>query len=129
MTLKMRTPARLQRPGDGNARVNKHHARRIRCLSSPRPRLDCASITMAAVPAEKGGSVILKVETPCRSAFAIYTCGLNAVPITLTVTTASDSSASERLTLTLSAIDLPAMKTLGDITFKSSLPCSELRLR
>src|SRR5262249_61108204 len=106
-----------------------HYPRRIRCFSSPRPRLDCASITNAAVPAENGGRVMLNVDTPCRSALAMYTWGLKAVPITFTVTTASGSSTSARLTLTLSEIDLPAIKTLGDITFRSSLPCSELRLR
>src|SRR5258708_2200883 len=41
---------------------------RIRCLSSPRPPFDCASITMAAVPAVKEGRASVKLAIPSRPA-------------------------------------------------------------
>jgi hypothetical protein len=40
------------------------YAFRIKCFNSPRPRLEFASMTIAAVPAEKGGSPMLNPAMP-----------------------------------------------------------------
>ena len=45
-------------------RLPKPYDLRINCLSSPRPRFDCASITIAAVPAVNDGIERLKLATP-----------------------------------------------------------------
>jgi hypothetical protein len=45
-------------------RPPKSYDLRINCLRSPRPRFDCASITIAAVPAVNDGIERLKLATP-----------------------------------------------------------------
>lgn len=45
-------------------RLPKSYDLRINCLRSPRPRFDCASITIAAVPAVNDGIERLKLATP-----------------------------------------------------------------